>query len=690
MSAMRIVHAAAVLAVGGLVFAQPTGPTGPQSPQGPQGPQKLALIVALSKYAPGTGWPSLSSATDVSIIRGALERHGFTRIATLTDEKATKAGILRAIKEDLLDPARPGDVVVFHFSGHGQQITDDEPEEVDGYDETLVPYDAPSAPGPGYTGERHLRDDTLAEQLDLLRRKVGPGGNVVVWLDSCYSGTGVRGTAKVRGGMPPIGPPRPNAPVATGPEDAVSFADGARSRGGGAAAADLAPYVMFSAASSDQLSYETTLPGGGSAGSLSYALGRVLADAGKDTTYLSVYEGLQREMQSVPNHPQREGDVNRLIFGGAAVTQDLFLRVLDVSAAGTGVTLEGGTLGGVLAGSRIEVHAEGTRTPTVTTLLARGTVTSATLTQADVSLEKAADRNRLAKGRAFVTRYALGSLRIRVQAVGLGAPLLQELNDVLRPIGAVELVDSDPEVIVRAKPVSPDYPGGVAVEVASTGLPLMAPQAGDGLARDVAARLQDYARNRYMRNLDLTHPRLSAQLEMVPARVSNCHDPGNPSISSCTVTDLPAETFRTPGGELRVPVASRFTLRVKVSQKAFVAVLDLQPDGAINLLWPLEGNQEAVSADGPHRLDMLYGVNKPLGAEAFLLVATEKFVDFGPFRTLPGVRGLSSEARGNLGAFAPLFDDEGLRTRGATFSIDPTVPTTTARVLFEIVPPVTP
>ena len=79
-------------------------------------------------------------------------------------------------------------MLVFHYSGHGQQITDDNGDEPDGYDETIVPYDAPMRAEAGYRGDKHLRDDELARKLLALRAKVGPTGNVVFAFDSCFSG----------------------------------------------------------------------------------------------------------------------------------------------------------------------------------------------------------------------------------------------------------------------------------------------------------------------------------------------------------------------------------------------------------------------------------------------------------------------------------------------------------------------
>ena len=62
-----------------------------------------------------------------------------------------------------MSAAPVGEVIVVHFSGHGQQIADDNHDEADRLDETVVPYDAPSRWTTGYTGERHIRDDELGK-----------------------------------------------------------------------------------------------------------------------------------------------------------------------------------------------------------------------------------------------------------------------------------------------------------------------------------------------------------------------------------------------------------------------------------------------------------------------------------------------------------------------------------------------
>lgn len=98
--------------------------------------EKHALIIALSSYNKETGWNSISSANDVKIIKEALIIKGFSeKNIYVYIDGLTKEGILNAIQSDLINKVKKGDVVYFHFSGHGQQIADDNGDELDGLDE---------------------------------------------------------------------------------------------------------------------------------------------------------------------------------------------------------------------------------------------------------------------------------------------------------------------------------------------------------------------------------------------------------------------------------------------------------------------------------------------------------------------------------------------------------------------------
>jgi hypothetical protein len=156
-------------------------------------PRKLALLVGINNYQDS---PLQGCLTDVDLQRQLLiNRFGFNPkdIVTLTDEKATRQGILTAFDEHLIKQAKSGDVVVFHFSGHGSQVTDPDRDFPDGLNSTFVPVDS-SLSG---TRDAGAVQDIMGHTLFLLMYALQTE-NVTAVLDSCHSGGGTRGNLQVR------------------------------------------------------------------------------------------------------------------------------------------------------------------------------------------------------------------------------------------------------------------------------------------------------------------------------------------------------------------------------------------------------------------------------------------------------------------------------------------------------------
>ena len=212
--------------------------------------QKRALIIAVGDYDyASTRWRPINSIKDIPIIEAALLSQGFNAsdIAVVKNEEADKDGIISALLK-LQNETEPGDMVFIHFSGHGQQIQDDNGDEVDGMDEAMIPIDARSKFEEGvYEGENHLRDDEFAEILTNIRREAGPNGSVLVIIDACHSGTGTRGDAVARGTDEVFAEPgyKPTVKNASNENFGV-FLQGH----------DLAPMVSFYGAAAHQLNYE--------------------------------------------------------------------------------------------------------------------------------------------------------------------------------------------------------------------------------------------------------------------------------------------------------------------------------------------------------------------------------------------------------------------------------------------------
>ena len=159
------------------------------------GQSRHALLIGIGNYPEDSGWNSIHGNNDISIIKEALLRQDFTsdNILQLTDSEATKENILLSF-EKLSERIQSGDVVYLHFSGHGQQITDLNGDEDDGFDEAWIPYDARKTFSPGeYEGEKHLTDDELNTLFSKLRKCVGSQGKIIIIADACHSGSGSRG-----------------------------------------------------------------------------------------------------------------------------------------------------------------------------------------------------------------------------------------------------------------------------------------------------------------------------------------------------------------------------------------------------------------------------------------------------------------------------------------------------------------
>ena len=105
--------------------------------------EKRALIVAIGNYNPESKIPAIASLNDIKYLKAALHKNNFKDqyIDTLVDEQATMLGITKAL-DALIAKSKLNDIVVVHFSCHGQQIRDQISKEL-GKDEDERPYMEP-------------------------------------------------------------------------------------------------------------------------------------------------------------------------------------------------------------------------------------------------------------------------------------------------------------------------------------------------------------------------------------------------------------------------------------------------------------------------------------------------------------------------------------------------------------------
>lgn len=109
--------------------------------------------------------------------------HGFEQrnMTVLMDDgghrEPTRANIEDAFHAVVRD-SQPGDTVWIHYSGHGGRLEDQDGDEEDGFDETLIPLD--------FQRNGQIRDDDL---LAHLVKPMAAGVTMTCLMDCCHSGT---------------------------------------------------------------------------------------------------------------------------------------------------------------------------------------------------------------------------------------------------------------------------------------------------------------------------------------------------------------------------------------------------------------------------------------------------------------------------------------------------------------------
>jgi hypothetical protein len=114
---------------------------------------------------------------DVTAMELLLEtRYLVTDITMLTETQATNSAITKALT-DVVARSVSGDTIIFHYSGHGDLIDNNNQSvdpEYNRMDQAIVPID-----------RKKIRDDDLSAIFS----KVKPGVHVVAIMDCCHSGS---------------------------------------------------------------------------------------------------------------------------------------------------------------------------------------------------------------------------------------------------------------------------------------------------------------------------------------------------------------------------------------------------------------------------------------------------------------------------------------------------------------------
>ncbi len=573
-------------------------------------PDRHALLVAISQYERGDAnvdWWNLNCAPDVAAIRELLIRRFAFSADEITvldaPEQTTGAGIVAAFREKLIAAAEPGDVIYFHYSGHGSELPDQDGDELDGLDECLVPSDYVSR----QDGSGNLRDDTLA---DLLAELAATGvTNVTLSFDCCFSGTATRAGRTLLRGQAWGGP----ASVRGAGKDAT------------AAPVDAGDFVVLSATSQGQTAGEYVDEAGRSMGLFSHALIRAAGELGPEASYRDLYENLAGFMARETRNqtPQLEGQFDRLLFGTGIRPPTPYL---PLSVDGDKLFLEAGTLQGQTVGSIFALHAAGTRDFDRAQPLARAKVIMAELNYAELELlEAPTELDLLAAGRAVELEHAYGDGRL---ALHIGAGVAERMANIVSGLSLVKRVGQeeawDLRLDNREGPLSIERQDG-------SELIRLAPDAG---LVAIERAIQGEARWRFLSELGNRDPYSQVAIELRMVAV----EPDFDSEGYVSGPGRDIELARSPSGRLLVPSGTHVMLELRNPGyvDAYVTVFDLRGDGGIGPLWPYPGmriQDNRIAADGQwHRkpYPYIFALEGEPGPETFKAIASAEPADFSP------------------------------------------------------------
>lgn len=663
--ALSILVVAGLMSLHSTQAASPAATTGRKTPVAAATQRKRALLIGISDYcrtdaaprdcgARGKYWWNLNSAPDVEALKSSLmTKFGFQagdiKVLT-TKEETTHKNIVDTFDSFLIDQTNAGDIVYFHYSGHGGQVPDDKQngpnpivgDEIDGLDECLIPSDYKTQ----QDGSNNIRDDEIGELLAKLKDR--RPDSITMTMDSCFSGSNTRGGEHLVRGTNWNGP----APKVDKSRTQEESASGLLTRG----AAAQQGYVIISATSDRQLAGETDCKGK-EMGLFTCALVTAFNEAGDNTTYRDIFEKVNDQvLRNARNQsPQLEGARDQRVMKlGAAPPQPYVL----VETLGSRIILQAGRLQGMTVGSRFNLHPKGAD-PKDTKPLAQAEVTRVDLTTSILTLTSsgpAPKQEDLSLARAVETLHNFGDQRLRV-AVG---DLARAANGpaAMKVISEMKLVNASlkPEEVAQVricrgacKNELKDPAAKKTQAIATNAFTLMREDGSilrrlpdDGnLAEEIRKALEAEARWRYVKEVLKNDDRyINLKFRLVPVEMTDppkCTS-GDPDCNP--MKDLPVPTV-TEGGQMVLHEGDLVQLEFLNTGilPVYVTVLDLRSDGSIGPLWPHPGiplgnaeeNLIKVSTDGKWRRlpwQFTIKITEPFGPEMFKAIATRAPADF--------------------------------------------------------------
>lgn len=619
--------------------------------------EKHALVIAIGDYPEEGKWPDISSANDVIHVEATLAKLGFQEknIIKVLDAEATRHGILTAFSV-IQNRLKLGDIVYIHFSGHGQQIVDQNGDEIDLLDEAIVPYDSPMLFDEGvYEGGQLIRDDEIGVITTKMRELCGSDGQLILILDSCHSGTGVRGMGKARGTDKIMGPA--NFRNNTAQTETSQSLEGIQNNG-------LAPIASFYGSSPRELNYETRDEQLRPVGSLSFAITSVLSNMTIAYSFEEIFDRVKMNMKSTSprQNPQYEGPKNVRIFDGSTIASNDRFKVSKVMDKQT-LQVDMGTISDVYVGTTVELFSVDNQK-----VIGTGVVTNALLTSSIVQLDSPIDifENQLfqvhIKEKSFapmsvgMTDMLKSNSAWRSTIENLyGMPMIKKLDDcsdicAIEKDDALTFVSKDGQIIYQES-----SPPGNPVKT----------------HKKIVDALRAHMQSSFLRSYH--HEKSSFDFSL-KINIVDCDN-----ITS--VKNVNPEV-------VKVGDCIQFEITNEGISGAYFSLLDIQPDNLINLVIPAvelgyTANEYYLDAGETYATNYKIEIAQPLGEETLKLVLSKNPLQL---HTIISTQGKSTRGIGDMTNFEKIMVSTfNTNIKGSKIKRNPNEKVGTKTVFFKII-----
>ncbi len=580
---------------------------------------KLALIVAIGEYPAASKIKPIASVNDVKYIESALQKNDFPEknITTLINSQATKAGILNAL-DQLAANAKKNDIVVIHFSCHGQQIRDQKTvaegkDEDDGYDEALIPYDALAKYNPtGYHGENHLRDDDLYPKVNAIRQKLGVGGSLLIMLDACHSGTGTRSESFAVTRGEPIPFPDPENPL----DSVVNLSAAEKKQGFFETNIDSFSNMIVISASSPNQENKQVIINGEELGSLSYSFYKALNEMSAGSTYGLLFAKIRASIQAyIPDQiPMMEGNPQQVIFSGKYKTKEdkAYIRVgYNGTAEGEDsvFTIESGMMDNIGEGNTCKIYKAGSSEPYANAVI-RKVETFRSIGVADKNLQK----NELYEFKMEEENYGglQAVLKLNFSEAGTTSKRLEkQVTQFIKPYSFLSIADkADFQLAIKS-----DKGEKTATltdrnnkEIWNTNLVKR-----DSLSADEKKQFID----------DIKKELRVKYLRTMPD--------GGDLAAFITATVVPAKIYDTTQ-ETTLEIGDAYALHIRntSNQNLYYTVLDIYPDNTVDILYPYKTKEPAdyiINKNSTVVRELAVSKGSPAGVEFLKIIVSKEPMD---------------------------------------------------------------